>query len=408
MENKIVTSCQICGSDKLKDVLNLGYISPVNNVISNKQSNLEQKQYQTKLLLCLNCSLVQLSSILDKKIIFPKSYPYTSSTTKILSINFQNLYSDIRKKFNFKNKDLVVDVGSNDGNLLDKFKNYFRVVGVTPENVGKIAIKKGIPTLIRYFDKKAVDIILKKFGKASIITATNVFAHIDNINNIMKEIKRLMTKKSIFVSESHYLLPLVKQLQYDTVYHEHMRYYSVMSLNYLFKKHNLQIFDVKTIPTHGGSIRVYVSNKNEYKIRPSVKKIIAKEKKFLDFKNFDIKVLDSKIHLLKILNNIKKKKKSIAGISAPSRATTLINYTGIDKDLVKCIFEIKGSKKIGNFIPGTNIPIIEEKIHLLKKFDYLVIFSWHIKNEIIKNLRKKGYKGKFILPLPQPKVFSKF
>ena len=153
MENKIITSCQICGSGKLKDVLNLGYISPVNNVISNRQSNLEQKQYQTKLLMCLNCSLVQLSSILDKKIIFPKSYPYTSSTTKILSINFQNLYSDIRKKFNFNNKDLVVDVGSNDGNLLDKFKNYFRVVGVTPETVGRIAIKKGIPTLIRYFDK---------------------------------------------------------------------------------------------------------------------------------------------------------------------------------------------------------------------------------------------------------------
>ena len=404
MENKIITSCQICSSDKLKEILNLGYISPVNNLINNRQSNLEQKQYQTKLLMCMNCSLVQLSSILDKKIIFPKSYPYTSSTTKILSINFQNLYSDIRKKFNFNNKDLVVDVGSNDGNLLDKFKNYFRVVGVTPETVGRIAIKKGIPTLIRYFDKKAVEIILKKFGKASIITATNVFAHMDNINDIMKEIKKLMTKKSIFVSESHYLLPLVKKLQYDTVYHEHMRYYSVVSLNYLFKKHNLQIFDVKTIPTHGGSIRIYVSRKNEYKIRPSVRKIIAKEKKFLDFKNFDINVLDSKIHLLKILNNIKKKKGSVAGISAPSRATTLINYTGIDTDLVKCIFEIKGSKKIGNFIPGTNIPIIEEKINLLKKFNYLLIFSWHIKKEIIKNLRKKGYKGKFILPLPKPKL----
>ena len=407
MKNKIISACQICNSKNLKDVLNLGYISPVNNVISNKQNNLEQKKYQAKLLECSNCSLVQLSSVLDKKIIFPKSYPYTSSTTKILSTNFEKLYLDIKKKFNFKYNDLVIDIGSNDGNLLDKFKNYFKVVGVTPETIGKIAIKKGIPTLIRYFDKKAVDIILKKFGKASIITATNVFAHIENVNAVIKEIKKLMTKKSIFVSESHYLLPLIKELQYDTVYHEHMRYYSIKSLNFLFKKHNLQIFDAKIIPTHGGSIRVYVSNKNEYKTTPAVKKILDGEKKYLNFKNFDTRVLDSKVYLLKILNNLRKKNKSIAGISAPSRATTLINYTGIDSDLVECIFEINGSKKIGNYVPGTNIPIIEEKSNLLKKFDYLVIFSWHIKKEIIKNLKRKGFKGKFILPLPNPKIISK-
>lgn len=406
MNNKIISVCQICNSKELKDVLNLGYISPVNSVTNNIQNNLEQKKYQAKLLECSKCSLVQLSSVLDKKIIFPKSYPYTSSTTKILSTNFENLYLDIRKKFNFRYKDLVVDIGSNDGNLLDKFKNYFRVVGVTPETIGKIAIKKGIPTLIRYFDKKAVDAIHKKFGKATIITATNVFAHIENVNTVLKEIKRLMTKKSIFVSESHYLLPLIKELQYDTVYHEHMRYYSIKSLNFLFKKHDLQIFDAKIIPTHGGSIRVYVSKKNQYKIKPIVKEILKKENKYLNFKNFDTKILDTKINLLKILNSLKKKNKSIAGIGAPSRATTLINYTGIDSDLVECIFEVNGSKKIGNYVPGTSIPIIEEKISILKRFNYLAIFSWHIKDEIIKNLKRKGYKGKFILPLPRPKVIS--
>ena len=313
MNNKIISVCQICNSKELKDVLNLGYISPVNSVTNNIQNNLEQKKYQAKLLECSKCSLVQLSSVLDKKIIFPKSYPYTSSTTKILSTNFENLYLDIRKKFNFRYKDLVVDIGSNDGNLLDKFKNYFRVVGVTPETIGKIAIKKGIPTLIRYFDKKAVDAIHKKFGKATIITATNVFAHIENVNTVLKEIKRLMTKKSIFVSESHYLLPLIKELQYDTVYHEHMRYYSIKSLNFLFKKHDLQIFDAKIIPTHGGSIRVYVSKKNQYKIKPIVKEILKKENKYLNFKNFDTKILDTKINLLKILNSLKKKINPLQG-----------------------------------------------------------------------------------------------
>ena len=283
------------------------------------------------------------------------------------------------KFFGLKRGMLLCDIGSNDGNLLDKFKTYFRVVGITPELIGKLAIKKGVPTLIRYFDKKAVDIILNKYGKASVITATNVFAHMDDINYIIRQIKRLMKKDSIFISESHYLLPLIKNIQYDTVYHEHMRYYSLKSLNYLFKKHNLQIFDAENIPTHGGSIRVYVCNIKKYKVKNSVNKI---------------------------LNNLKKKNKSIGGISAPSRATTLINYTGIDYDLVKCIFEIKGSKKIGNFVPGTSIPIIEEKINELNKFNYLIIFSWHIKKEIIRNLKRKGFKGKFILPLPIPKIVS--
>ena len=406
MNSRIIKNCQICNSAKLKDILNLGYIAPVNNVIDYKSNNILQKKYQAKLLKCNRCDLVQLSSILDKKIIFPKTYPYTSSTTKILSDNFKELYLKIKKNFNFKEQDLVVDIGSNDGNLLDKFKTYFRVVGITPELIGKLAIKKGVPTLIRYFDKKAVDIILNKYGKASVITATNVFAHMDDINYVIRQIKRLMKKDSIFISESHYLLPLIKNIQYDTVYHEHMRYYSLKSLNYLFKKHNLQIFDAENIPTHGGSIRVYACNIKKYKVKNSVNKILNTEKKYLTFKNFDNKVLDTKINLLKILNNLKKKNKSIGVISAPSRATTLMNYTGIDYDLVKCIFEIKGSKKIGNFVPGTSIPIIEEKINELNKFNYLIIFSWHIKKEIIRNLKRKGFKGKFILPLPNPKIVS--
>ena len=308
MNSRIIKNCQICNSAKLKDILNLGYIAPVNNVIDYKSNNILQKKYQAKLLKCNRCDLVQLSSILDKKIIFPKTYPYTSSTTKILSDNFKELYLKIKKNFNFKEQDLVVDIGSNDGNLLDKFKTYFRVVGITPELIGKLAIKKGVPTLIRYFDKKAVDIILNKYSKASVITATNVFAHMDDINYVIRQIKRLMKKDSIFISESHYLLPLIKNIQYDTVYHEHMRYYSLKSLNYLFKKHNLQIFDAENIPTHGGSIRVYACNIKKYKVKNSVNKILNTEKKYLTFKNFDNKVLDTKINLLKILNNLKKKK----------------------------------------------------------------------------------------------------
>ena len=157
-------------------------------------------------------------------------------------------------------------------------------MGVTPEKIGKLAIKKGIPTIINYYDKKVVKTILKKFGKAKIITATNVFAHIDNINNIIKLILKSLKDNGIFISESHYLLPLIKDVQYDTIYHEHLRYYSLESLNYLFKKNGLEIIHVKEIPTHGGSIRVYAARKGKYKISSSVKKQFLLEKKHLNWK----------------------------------------------------------------------------------------------------------------------------
>ena len=161
-------------------------------------------------------------------------------------------------------------------------------MGITPESIGKIAIKKGIKTLIRYFDKSTAKIILKKFGRAKIITATNVFAHIDDINSLMKNITKILDKNGIFIIEVHYLVSLIKTLQYDTIYHEHMRYYSLTSLNYLFKKFNFRLFKAKEIPTHGGSIRVYVTKNKTFKIDSSVTKILKFEKKYLKMKNFGI------------------------------------------------------------------------------------------------------------------------
>ena len=367
----------------------------------------EEKSFPAELLYCEKSKLAQLGCIVDKKILFPYSYPYTSSTTKILRENFADLYKDVTKITNIKKEDLIIDIGSNDGNLLQNFKYNHRVLGVTPEKIGKLAIKKGIPTIIDYFNKKTHKNILKNYGKAKIITATNVFAHIDNINEILKYIIRTLTDYGIFISESHYLLPLIKELQYDTIYHEHMRYYSVQSLNYLFKKNNLEIIDVKEIPTHGGSIRVYAAKKGRYQISKNVKKQLNKEKRFLNYKNFKEfkhQVAMSKVKLYSLINNIKRSKKSIYGVGAPSRATTLINYVGLDQDLIDCVLEVDGSYKIGNYIPGTKIPILNEKILIKEKPDYLMLFSWHISKELKKNLRNKGFKGKFIIPLPNPRI----
>jgi len=404
-----VTRCQISNSNKLSSLIFLGYLPPVNTLRKIGSTAEEEISFPAELLYCNKSKLAQLGCIVDKEILFPYSYPYTSSTTKILRENFADLYKETKKIVNLNKNDLIIDIGSNDGNLLSNFKNNHKVLGVTPEKIGKIAIKKGIPTIIDYFNEKTSSKIIKKYGRAKVITATNVFAHIDNINSIVKSIIKTLRTDGVFISESHYLLPLIQTVQYDTIYHEHLRYYSLESLNFLLKKHNLEIIHTKEIPTHGGSIRVYAARKGIYKISNNVKKQFKKEKKYLNkksFENFKKNVVSSKINLFNIIKKIKDKNEIIFGVGAPSRASTLINYLGLDQDIVDCVLEINGSYKIGNYIPGTKIPILNENILSKKKPDYLILFSWHIKNELKRNLKRKGFKGKFIIPLPIPKIES--
>ncbi len=406
-KSKTIDRCQISGSKDLKSVLSLGYLPPVNKLKKINSLLFEDTFYPADLMFSSKSKLLQLSTIVDKEILFPKEYPYTSSTTKILRENFKELYKDCKKIVNLSSKDLVVDIGSNDGNLLNNFKNHHKVLGITPEKIGKLALKRGINTLIRYFDKPTSKFVLKKFGKAKIITATNVFAHIENVNILIKNIKNILKEDGIFISESHYLVSLIKTNQYDTIYHEHLRYYSLLSLKYLFQKHGLEIIHAKKINTHGGSIRVYASRKNKFKVKTSVQKILNFEKKFINWKtfhNFKKNVVSSKLKLYSILKKLKDKGNKIYGIGAPSRASTLINYVGLDENIIDCVLEIEGSYKIGNYIPGKKIPILSEKKLYKDPPDFVILFSWHISKELKLNLKKRGYKGKFIIPLPYPKI----
>ena len=404
--SKIIDKCQFSNKKDLIRVLSLGFLPGVNQM--QKVGSYKNFEYffPTNLVFSPSSKLFQIDNIVDKKILFPKSYPYTSSTTKILRENFKDLYFETNSLVNLEKKDLVVDIGSNDGNLLKRFKDC-KILGVTPEKIGHKAIKEGVPTIINYFDKKVVNKIIKTFGKAKVITATNVFAHIDKIDELIKNILKLMKPEGVFVSESHYFLSLVETLQYDTIYHEHLRYYTVTSLKNIFNKYGLKIIKVKNIKTHGGSIRVYATKNKNFKVHKSVQITLKKEKKYLSKKNLNLfksRVLKSKIDLLEIIKKIKSKNLNIYAVGAPSRATTLVNYVGINEDMVDYICEIKGSHKIGHYLPGTKIPIMPEEIIFKKKPQYLLLLSWHISKELIKNLKSKGYKGKFIIPLPKIKI----
>lgn len=402
-----VERCQVCDSPYLESILFLGYLPPVNEFHPIGQRPREQPSYPAQLLHCPRCHLVQLGLIVDAAILFPPEYPYTSSTTKILRENFAELYRECVSLIQLGPEDLVVDIGSNDGNLLSNFTAH-RVLGVTPEKVGSLAVEQGIATIFDYFTHEVAQKILSEHKKAKVVTATNVFAHMENINDVVKNILLILAEDGMFISESHYLASLIETLQYDTVYHEHLRYYSLRSLKHLLEMHGLEIIHAKKIPTHGGSIRVYACRKGSYPVRESVAALLMEEQTILAPKKllveFKEKVVVSKLALQSLLLGIKQQGKRIYGIGAPSRASTLINYVGIDEGIVDAIMEIKGSHKIGKYVPGTLIPVVEESLLYEKQPEYALLFSWHIAEELTPKIWQKGFRGDFIVPLPMPRI----
>jgi hypothetical protein len=404
-----VEQCQICGYAPLDDVLSLGYMPPVNQMVPIGQQPRQQPWFPTNLLHCQKCDLVQLGLAVDPVIIFPPEYPYTSGTTKLLRDNFADLHRESAAMLGLTDKDLVVDIGSNDGTLLSNFQNGgHRVLGIEPTDVGDIANARGIPTLKRYFGVDMARAVKSEYGPARIVTAANCFAHIEDVHAIVDGIVEMLTPDGVFISESHYLTGLLDTLQYDTIYHEHLRYYSVASLKHLLEMHDLEVFHARPIPSHGGSIRVYAARRGSQTVQGSVRRMLAAEprgealsKRLAAFRR---DVVLSKLRLISLLRELKEKGARIVGISAPSRASTLVNYVGLDEGIIDYVVEIPDSLKIGKFMPGTQIPVVDEAKLFSDQPDCAVIFSWHIADELAPKLKAKGFRGQLITPLPVPRT----
>ena len=361
--SRTLSDCQICGNKELSQIAFFGYLPPVNS--KEKLALLLVRPLFFRLI-CFGVKNVawQLESIVDKTVLFPPEYPYTSGTTRILKENFVEMCEEYKSAYCVDPSALVVDIGSNDGTLLSQFQSRgFKVCGVEPTEAASLALGKGVMTIESFFDESAVQKIIKDHGHPQLITAANVFAHIDNVHSILTNILALLDKKGIFISESHYFPGLISTLQYDTVYHEHLRYYSLTSLQALFEMHEMEVVQAKKIPTHGGSIRVYAARKKDYKIDSSVEEILQEERKNIgeqSLKMFKSRVAESKLKLMALLHQIRSEGSIIYGVGAPSRATTLINYTGIDENILDCIVEIGSSHKLNKFLPGTAIPVLDE------------------------------------------------
>lgn len=405
----LVNRCQICDNDALRSVFFLGYLPPVNRMHSIGQRPFEEGFFPAEWLFCPRCHLVQLGLVVDRNILFPPEYPYSSGTTRILRENFAEMYREVQSLYPLKKDDLVADVGSNDGTLLSNFqKGGHRVHGIEPTDMGRLANQRGIPTTIAFMSRQVAQQVKDAHGPAAAVTATNVFAHMEDIHEVLESIILLLRDDGLFISESHYLMSLLETVQYDTIYHEHLRHYSLTSLQYLLNMHGLEVVHARRIPTHGGSIRVYAARSGKRRIQPSVEGMLEEEARAdlneTALEEFRRNVIRSKMELLSLLGEIKSRDERVFGISAPSRASTLITYVGLDEGILDCVVEVKGSHKIGKYMPGTLIPVLEEDKLFGDQPEYALLLSWHIADELIPKLKDKGYRGKFIIPLPQPRV----
>lgn len=402
--------CRACKSKILYKFLDLGFHPPSDQFRKKEQLCQSVVFYPLDVLMCEECGLVQLSYVVPPEILYQDNYPYESSMTKTGQAHFYGFADSVVADYGFASGDLAVDIGSNVGVLLEGFKRSgLQVLGIDPAaNICQIAISRGIPSVANFFDINVARKIVETQGEASVITGTNVFAHIDDWDSLSEAVNVLIHKeKGVFIIEAPHLLHLVNSLEYDTIYHEHLSYISVAPLMKFFRSHGLEIIKVEHKDIHGGSIRIHVSIIGNYDIDPSVQETIDEEnkakltsKETLD--NFALRVSQNRNDLTWLLKNLKREGKRIVAVSAPAKGMTLLNYSKIGRETLDYVTE-KSTLKIGTYTPGDHIPVYSDSKLLEDMPDYALLLAWNFAAEIMDNLKEyKQRGGKFIIPIPRP------
>ena len=395
----MLKNCEICSKSKdLKNVLNLGNLPLVDDLI---KINSKKKNYlfKTEILFCSKCITAYQKFNVRKKRLFPSSYHYRSRMTDDVIKGIKSLVSDSKKYIgNLKNK-VVLDIGCNDGSLLDQFKKEnCKTIGVEPTNAALDAKNRGHFIYKTYFDNEIVKKLNKKFKKIDIITFTNVFAHIENLPELIKNLKKILSHDTYLIIENHYLGSILKKKQFDTFYHEHPRTYSLTSFIKISKLLELKILNYSFPSRYGGNIRVVLKRRVKKKIKYD-KKLINQEKKFINPFYFLNKSINNwKKNKIEQLKKLKKTYGRLSAKAFPGRASIIIKILGVDSETIQEVFEKPNSKKIGFYVPGTRIPIKSDKVFEKKisKLKIIINLAWHIKKEIRKYLKKMQFKGKII------------
>tara|TARA_Y100000389_G_scaffold204421_1_gene256850 strand:+ start:2781 stop:4034 length:1254 start_codon:yes stop_codon:yes gene_type:complete len=408
-----INHCQICNTKKINLVLDLGFQPLADDLLKEKNINNQCTSYPIKIYLCKSCRLLQNNFIVGDKKLYSKEYHYRPGISKTVENNLNNLALKLIDLYKLKKKDLIVDVGCSDGTLLNCFKKlgFKNVVGVEPTNTYRFARKKGIKTINEFFNTKSATKILKRYGKAKLITTTNVFAHTGELKEFILGVNLILSNNGVFVVENHYLKDIIDKVQFDSFYHEHLRTYSLKSLIKLLSYYKLRIIDAYTTERYNGNIQAHFTKSQKIKSSKNIINILTKEKKAkLDdistYQNFSKKIEKAKTDLFKYLS--KHPNSLIIGKSFPARASVILNYFSFLKDKINFIAEQPTSLKLNYYIAGTNIKIVDSKILKKLKPNIIVIFAWHLFKEIKDKWKAKGLpkSTKYVLMLPNLKIFK--
>ncbi|RDJ32168.1 MAG: methyltransferase domain-containing protein [Crenarchaeota archaeon] len=402
-------NCRFCNKTLKEKLIDLG-MSPLSNSFLKKSmlSN-DEKKFPLCVYVCHNCFLTQIPEFKKAEEIF-KNYAYFSSYSNSWLQHAKRYVDMMNNRFGFNRNNLIVEIASNDGYLLQYFKKKnIPVLGIEPAlNVAKVAKEKGIPTTTEFFNTKNAE-KLKKHGKsADLIIGNNVLAHVPNLNDFIKGLKILLKPNGIITMEFPHLLNLIQKNQFDTIYHEHYSYFSLYTVEKIFSFHELTIFDVEKIPTHGGSLRIYVkhSNNNQILKNHNVQNVIEEEEKFglkniSTYSNFKNNVKSVKKNLRDFFIEAKKAEKKIICYGAAAKGNTLLNYCEIGKEYIEYVVD-NNIHKQGLYLPGTHIPIKNPDEIRKTKPDYLLILPWNLQEEIIEQMNYiKEWGGKFVVPIPK-------
>lgn len=407
-----IRTCRFCKADLTDTMVDLG-VSPLSNLYLNQESlSSAEIFYPLHVYVCAKCFLAQLEEFESPAVIF-SDYAYFSSYSDTWLTHVKKYTDMIAERFSLTSDNLVVEIASNDGYLLQFFKEKgLQVLGIDPAaNVADVAIKKGINTLIDFFGQKVAENLCANGIKADLLLGNNVLAHVPDINDFVAGMKIILNQNGIITMEFPHLLKLMKERQFDTIYHEHFSYLSFSTVKEIFAAHGLKVFDVEELSTHGGSLRIYACHKEDA-MHPetiNVTRLMQTETAaglhdLATYQAFGEKVKWLKYDLLSLLLSLKTKGKVIVGYGAPAKGNTLLNYCGIRREFIDYTVD-RSPYKQGKFLPGTHIPIFDVTKILETRPDYVFILPWNLKTEIIEQLSFiREWGGKFIVAIPSVEV----
>lgn len=391
--------CQICGSTNLKEVIDLGHQPLCDELLTKETMDAPEITYPLRLNQCQECTLAQLDYVVSGDQVYPLEYPYRAGISWPVVEAHRQMAGNIVERFG---AGFCVDIGSNDGTLLKQFKNLgCQVLGFEPTNIAHFANQEGIATQQAFFSRSAVEETVGRI-KAHIVTLTNVFAHMATLGSVMDGITKLLDIDGVLVIENHYLLDILETNQFDSIYHEHVRTYTLTSLQRLFGYYDLEVFDVERVPRYGGNIRVYVGWHGRHPVTKAVGELRDIEDKY-DFahraKQFRLWVEDARRNFLMFLYSLDG---SVAACSAPGRASTLLNYFGVKRGMAGLTWtgELPTSLKLSRYLPGCHLEVVPNTEIVNQQPDYIVLLAWHYHKEIKQRLRAEGVKSALVHPLP--------